>query len=299
MEYNEILNEHITIKELFEAMPVALALVNREGEYLLVNNALVSLGGVFHANLIGQKIGEISPIAELNSREDFKLFDAGIEVPDHELTINGDFFQVSVSPLRDNQGYAIAEMVAITNISKIKKIETQLYETNKKLVLLSNQDPLTALLNARGFYETIGNLIEEEADEQMVYSVFFIDIDRFKQINDTYGHQMGDAVLVQTAGVIKALCRDNDTIGRVGGDEFSVFLPKTAYKEAYLLAEALRAEIERLIPVAEDASLKITVSIGVAEGKGKSISLMDVQSKADCAMYTAKRKSGNQVSGVF
>ena len=298
MNYNEILNGQITLEVLFESMPVALALVDRDGKYVIANKALASLGGVFSDGLKGKKVRTISITAEMNILQDFKRYDAGLRVPDHELKINESVFKVSVSPIFDNNGKAIAEMVAITDITQIKEIETKLSKANKKLFLLSTQDSLTKLLNVRAYYEKVDNLIEKTGNKQTKYSVLFIDIDNFKQINDTYGHGVGDVVLSSTANVLKNFCREEDIIGRVGGDEFSVFLPRTSYSEAMIIAENLRLAIEIQEIETEIESLKITASIGVASGTLNNISSSEVHNKADSAMYIAKRKHGNKVSGI-
>jgi diguanylate cyclase (GGDEF)-like protein/PAS domain S-box-containing protein len=298
MKNGEFINKHFRIEELFESMPIALAVVNREAQYIVVNKVLASLGGVFSADLVGKKAGIISDTAEQNIYRDFDLFDKGLSVPDHELIINERYYQVSVSPICDKLGFAFAEMIAITDVTKMKKIETQLLEANEKLSLLSNQDPLTTLLNARGYYEKVEANIKC-AHGPLSYVVFFIDIDCFKQINDIYGHDIGDLVLIRTALTIKNFCKDKGIAGRIGGDEFSVFLPETDYEQGRMIAEKLRFEIEKQTFNIENRSLKITASIGVSVGISDEISIREVQSKADYAMYTAKKNSGNKVSGIL
>lgn len=295
MDYKQLLEKPFLIKELFDAIPVALALVGRDGRYISVNKALSAFAGLEPSDLVGEKITKVSHSAALNSMEDFKRFDAGEDTPDHELILNGRFYQVSVHPLRDAKGLVLAEMIALTDISKLKETETQLLEANHKLSRLASQDTLTSLFNTRAYYEAAEEIFLLAQRTHAPFSTLFLDLDHFKQINDTYGHSTGDIVLSQVAKCIKETCRTSDVIGRVGGEEFSVFLPETDHSGAMALAEKLRHKIEQLTILVEENSLTITVSIGVASNKEHYQSVADIQRDADHAMYYAKKTGRNKV----
>ena len=293
-----IMNMSITIEKLFESMPVAMVLLNRKGEHIALNQALASISGSRIEKLIGKKVEEMSDQSGRNVTRDFLKFDANEEVPDHEVVIGDKTFYVSVRPLRDHTGYAIGEMVALTDITKTKKLEQKLEKTNRKLLHLSRYDALTDVLNARTYYEEAEKKFFLEQSTQSPCSVLFLDLDHFKRINDTYGHSAGDIVLSSAAKCIKQTCRKNDLIGRVGGEEFSVFLPGTDYNDAMALAEKLRRKIEKMVIDIGESLVKVTASIGIALKSEHHRSVADMQHDADCAMYHAKKSGRNRVFGL-
>ena len=126
--------------------------------------------------------------------------------------------------------------------------------------------------------------------------MLFIDLDHFKSINDTYGHAVGDDVLRTVAQTIQSSVRRSDIVGRIGGEEFSVFLPNTAVSGAEQLAQALRVAIESIHMEVDGVRLKITASIGVAAKRFDQETMQAIQQHADQAMYKAKRGGRNRVS---
>ena len=144
-------------------------------------------------------------------------------------------------------------------------------------------DPLTSVLNRRG---VLNELSSEEG------SVLYMDIDHFKNINDAYGHEKGDEVLKILGQILKESFRKNDIIGRWGGEEFVVVLPKTDYLSALKLAEKLRNKIENR----DFNGVKVTISIGVSEFKNKK-EFEEALERADEALYEAKNSGRNQVKG--
>jgi len=155
---------------------------------------------------------------------------------------------------------------------------------------LSITDGLTGLWNYRYFTMTIGKEIERAARFSRPLALLLLDLDHFKLVNDVYGHQRGDAVLVELAGRVRAQVRDVDTVARYGGEEFVVILPETDEEGAVQAAERIRSAVKRR-PFGEpgEAPLEVTVSVGVAvfptHGAGSSSLLR----RADEALYTAKR----------
>ena len=154
----------------------------------------------------------------------------------------------------------------------------------KHLSKEAKYDPLTKLLNRRGVLKELNS--EEEG------AVLYMDIDHFKNINDTYGHEKGDEVLKKLGKILKKSFRKNDIIGRWGGEEFVVVLPKTDYLSAFKLAEILRNKIEKT----DFNGVKATISIGVSEFKNKK-EFEEALEKADDALYQAKNSGRNQVKG--
>ncbi|MBF0376277.1 MAG: GGDEF domain-containing protein [Desulfamplus sp.] len=292
----ELQHEYITIESIFESMPVAMALIDREGRHVALNQALASFSGLSVRELVGLKVEELSKESGENIKRDFICFDAGEEVPDHEVQIGDRICYVSVKPVRDKSGFAIGEMVALTDITRNKEVERQLAEANKRLQFLANHDSLTGVLNARTYYEVCDQMMCIAHRDNVPFSVLFLDLDHFKSINDTYGHDAGDLVLKTVSACMLENCRKCDVVGRVGGEEFSIYLPETDHNGALILAEKLRAKIEELMPSIDGTTITITASIGVSSSSKHHKSIADIQRDADHAMYHAKREGRNRVS---
>jgi diguanylate cyclase (GGDEF)-like protein len=175
----------------------------------------------------------------------------------------------------------------------------RMIEANRQLRELAATDPLSGLMNARAYYATCEQLISVALRTRASFSVLFIDLDYFKRVNDTYGHEAGDAVLRETAACLKRNTRHSDALGRIGGEEFSMFLSNTDLPGALTLAEKLRQDIESLMPDTGGARLKITASIGVAPNRPHHHAIEDIQREADQAMYHAKQAGRNRVTSFI
>ncbi|MFQ3176536.1 MAG: diguanylate cyclase (GGDEF)-like protein/PAS domain S-box-containing protein [Psychromonas sp.] len=293
----DLLQGNIDMETLFESMPVAMALTDRTGRLLLVNHKMALLSEQNVSDLIGRKVEEVSKEAAENIKYEFRMFDAGLDVPNRELKIGEKICLASVKPVRDNDGLAVGVMAALTDITKQKKIERELAEANKQLKLLADNDPLTNLLNARAYYQVCERMMSIAFRHNTPFSVLFVDLDHFKKINDTYGHYAGDLLLKAVSACISETCRESDLIGRVGGEEFSLFLPETDISGAMIFAEKLRSNIEQLQPpIGTDKNTSITASIGVASKLRHHKAIVDIQRDADHAMYHAKHEGRNRIS---
>lgn len=154
-------------------------------------------------------------------------------------------------------------------------------------------DPLTGLLNRRGFSEATSRMIEREAKAGRPVTVMIFDIDHFKSVNDRFGHAAGDDVLKVFSDVVVSNLRITDLVGRVGGEEFAALLPCTV-EEAVVAAERVREGFEACGVAVDDAPLETTVSIGIAGGPAQT-ELEVLMASADTALYQAKRSGRNRV----
>jgi diguanylate cyclase (GGDEF)-like protein len=160
----------------------------------------------------------------------------------------------------------------------------------------ATRDRLTGVANRETLLGTLASEVERAARHGKPLSVAFIDIDRFKPINDTYGHNSGDAVLRQVASIVSDSIRVNDTFGRYGGEEFMLILPETSAEDAVILSEELRTLVmQEPLRIASGQTLKVTISIGVAGGRGGGLQLERLVEQADAAMYAAKSLGRNRV----
>jgi diguanylate cyclase (GGDEF)-like protein len=169
-----------------------------------------------------------------------------------------------------------------------------------KLKRLSITDGLTKLYNSRYFYNQIRAEIDRTSRYQRPLSLLLLDIDQFKEYNDSYGHLEGDKVLISMGGVIKSCLRKMDSAYRYGGEEFTVILPETEGDEAATVAERIRSMVaeDRFYPQGDDDPRTITISIGVTEYVPDEEVAIFVQ-RADKAMYLSKQSGRNRVSCLF
>jgi diguanylate cyclase (GGDEF)-like protein len=161
--------------------------------------------------------------------------------------------------------------------------------------ILAKTDPLTGALNRRSLFEVAERQFQRAQRYATPFAVLMMDIDHFKQINDCYGHQVGDVALRTVVQIIQDDIRTLDTLGRYGGEEFAVILPELTLQQGIIAAERIRSIIaDRPIPVRQD-NLHLTMSLGVAAYYPEQTSIDQVFDEADKALYQAKTKGRNRV----
>jgi diguanylate cyclase (GGDEF)-like protein len=156
-------------------------------------------------------------------------------------------------------------------------------------------DPLTGVANRRNFSQVAERILARARFASRPIALLLFDLDRFKRINDTYGHHAGDAVLIEFCRLATSLLRPTDLFGRFGGEEFAGLLPDTGRQDALLLAERLRAALEATSHAVEGRTFTATVSIGVAISDQESADLDALLDAADQALYRAKVLGRNRV----
>jgi len=161
---------------------------------------------------------------------------------------------------------------------------------------LAITDPLTGLDNRRHFFEIAGREFARARRYSHPLSAIMLDIDHFKQVNDTYGHAAGDQVLRNVALVLQEISRDADIIARYGGEEFVILLPETELPYAKVVAERMRQEISRTSTETERGTVSLTISLGVAVLDEDCADLDALLERADQALYAAKQAGRNRVS---
>ncbi len=189
--------------------------------------------------------------------------------PIHQIYATGFAFSVLV--------YAIGVILLATD------------KLRHELELLATRDSLTGALTRRNWNETCATEFQRCLRSGRHMAVLMLDLDHFKAVNDNFGHQAGDKVLVNFVNMVNGLLRQNDRLGRFGGEEFILLLPETSLEQALSVADRIRQQAE------SSAKPACTVSIGVAANQGEADAVDAMLSRADAAMYRAKAKGRNCV----
>ena len=160
---------------------------------------------------------------------------------------------------------------------------------------LAYRDSLTGAENRRSFMERLGTEFVRLKRTHSAAVLIMLDIDFFKRVNDTFGHDMGDAVLCHLVAVLQSALRGMDTLGRLGGEEFAVLLPETSMDAATLLAERLRQAVESCPANLDGKQVAFTISLGVTTLTADTPDVNFALKQADAAMYQAKHMGRNRV----
>ena len=182
--------------------------------------------------------------------------------------------------------------------NQLHKYYQQINSLRQELLVTKNQaekDPLTELHNRRRFEAYFAKLLEKFRQEKSPFSLIILDIDNFKNINDTHGHLVGDDVLIALANILKNFINKNHFTARIGGEEFAILLPDITLDEAAKIAEKLRVTVANRSVDLEDGKLDFTVSLGVTQAK-KSDTMQSIIKRADDALYESKRNGKNRVT---
>ncbi|WP_410497628.1 EAL domain-containing protein [Chitinibacter sp. S2-10] len=277
----------------FEAAPNAMLMVNEQGRIVLTNLQTSAMFGYTQAELLGQEIEILIPApqrkqhqSEVQSflahargrrmaadKELFGLSKTGRTIP----------VEVGLNPLTTSEGrFVIASVVDIEE----RKLAQQ------KIQQLVNFDALTGLPNRILLQDRMQQAISMADREHSGVAVLFIDLDHFKNINDTLGHRVGDLLLLAVSQRIRGALREQDTVSRMGGDEFVVLLPGEHSQGAMHVAQKLAQILSAPLKI-EHHDLKITASIGIAMYPEDGVDFETLYQYSDTAMYRAKQEGRN------
>ncbi|WP_168160060.1 EAL domain-containing protein [Steroidobacter denitrificans] len=197
--------------------------------------------------------------------------------------------QESAAPIRDRAGTIIGAVMVFHDVSKERRLR-------RALAFQASHDALTGLINRREFENRLNEaLLTARSDENTTHVLLYLDLDQFKLVNDTCGHQAGDRLLKQITGILQTCIRTSDTISRLGGDEFGVLLQDCTAERAVKIADSMRQAIHEYRFEWDDGAMNVGVSIGIVEISAGSDSIGSVMSAADVACYAAKDSGRNRV----
>ena len=203
---------------------------------------------------------------------------------------------VTILPLRSATGKTDHVCLIIYDVTGVAVNKRQLESANTKLQELALRDGLTGLLNRRYWESCLEREFARHQRYDSPVSLVIFDIDHFKRVNDTYGHQTGDEVIRSVAEITSRLARETDFAGRYGGEEFVVLLPGTHLDGAAQFAERLRQAVEQQVLDYQGSPLSYTISLGVATISDDMANYQILLERADKALYASKEQGRNRVT---
>jgi diguanylate cyclase (GGDEF)-like protein/hemerythrin-like metal-binding protein len=301
---------HGILPYFFDQSDIAIAIKALDGRYLFANRAYGRYAKVAPESIAGRRDAELLPAERVAIIQEAErsLIERGRGASCEERFAQDNqavSYWSTRFPIRDDQNRVVAVGVVAVDVTErtrdraetenalraTERANTQLRTAVETLEQIAGTDRLTDAWNRRRFDETVDSEIHRTVRYGYPLSVLVLDIDHFKRINDEFGHQVGDQVLVTVAKRAREVMRKSDSLTRWGGEEFIVLMPSSGLAEAHFLAERVR---ERISANPIDGVGQVTVSIGVAEympGEGPS----QWVERADRAMYEAKRAGRNRV----
>lgn len=218
--------------------------------------------------------------------------DRAMGLTSHLLLVRRDGVEFAIdesaAPLHDREG-------RLTGVVMVFRDTTPQRQLTRQLSHQATHDPLTGLINRREFERRLARVVASARESEAAHGLCYLDLDRFKSVNDTCGHVAGDALLRQLAGVLRGELRARDTLARLGGDEFAVLLEHCELDQARRIADAIRLAVQNFRFTWEANTFTLGVSIGLVEINASCASEADAVRAADTACYRAKHAGRNRV----
>jgi len=281
-----------TLDAFFLHAPAGFGFLDCDLRHVRVNDALAEIMDLERDQIEGRLLSEVAPINGL-LLESFarRAIDSGEPVLGAEIyNADGRCHLVSYYPIPGRRG-VVGVGTAVTDVTHLKDVEKRLEETNQSLTVLATTDELTGLPNRRMLAEQLDLALARARRGGLGVAVLCLDLDRFKEINDSLGHAVGDDLLVEVARRLRAGARETDVVARYGGDEFVILLTDLEVQAAPELAATV---VERLRSLMADAfaigpvELQVEASIGVALYPLDSRDAKGLLAAADAEMYAGK-----------
>jgi diguanylate cyclase (GGDEF)-like protein/PAS domain S-box-containing protein len=297
------------LKEIIDFLPDATWVVDLQGRIMAWNRAMEDLTGIDARDMIGRgnyKHAEpfygmrkpmlidmvLKPDPMLESEFDlFRVEGARLygEISVQDLDGQGRYLAGTAGPLNDAQGQVVGAIQTIRDITHRKELEA-------KLTRLATTDSLTGVNNRHHFLQLAREELLRAKRYNRSLAMLMLDLDRFKNVNDTYGHHVGDRVLIEFSQACQDVIRGSDCFGRLGGEEFAVLLVETGQADAHQVAERIRTKVEEMTVLAEGHRIKFTVSVGLTTLQKADAYFKQMMQRADTALYAAKDAGRNQVA---
>ncbi len=285
---------HDALQTIIHSSPLAILALDPEDHVTMWNPAAEAMFGWSDKQVLGQ----VNPTVPENKAKEYNALRlatlngmAFSNLDTLRMKKDGEQFPVSVSvaPLRGQNSEVIGRLHIIADSTERKKLQEDLRQQ-------ATTDELTKVSNRRHFIELANSEIKRALRLRRPPSVALIDIDHFKQINDTYGHAVGDQALIRFAKLCQMYIREIDVFARFGGDEFILLLPETNQEQAYEVLERIRLALTAQPLDLNGRQVALTISAGIASLSGDQDALDVLISQADQALYRAKETGRNKVA---
>jgi diguanylate cyclase (GGDEF)-like protein/PAS domain S-box-containing protein len=283
-----------------ESISEGVITTDNDGRVDYMNQAAESLTGTNRDDASGHRIGELFTLVDdadrrplgdpvercLAMRRRVNMGRRAVLVStdgEHEHSV-----EITASPVRGPSNSISGTVVVFHDVSELRGL-------TRKMSYQATHDPLTGLINRREFERRLDEAMDTAHADEAVHIVFYMDLDRFKAVNDTCGHLAGDNMLREVAALIKEQVRDSDFVGRLGGDEFGALLIGCPIEKARQIATDICNAVADYRFVWKDKIFNIGISVGLIEVSHASGTLQDIMSAADSACYMAKQQGRGQV----
>jgi diguanylate cyclase (GGDEF)-like protein/PAS domain S-box-containing protein len=294
--YEEKEKAQVTLQSIGDAVITADA----DGRIEYLNPVAEELTGWASREAAGRPVAEVFQVISETTRQPvdspiLRCLREGrvVEIAEHSLLVNRRGQEISIqdsaAPIRDRSGRLIGVVMVFHDVSQERRLQ-------RALAYQATHDALTGLINRREFEHRVTEALHlAQTESNPTHVLMYLDLDQFKVVNDTCGHQAGDRLLKQITSVVQTRIRATDTLARLGGDEFGVLLQDCTLETAQRIAENLRQAIRDFRFVWQDRVMNVGVSIGLAELNAGTDTLATIMSAADVACYSAKESGRNRV----
>ncbi|MFV2048924.1 histidine kinase N-terminal 7TM domain-containing protein [Metabacillus sp. YM-086] len=274
---------------IFDSMRDGVVVLDQSKRIIDFNYAATSLINKLDDSMVGKKMDLLWEGNHDSSAFPFHLLDSKDYESEFELEWHerNQYYQLRSSPIKKRSGDVVGNTIVILDVTEQRRLQ-------KRLERLAYIDQLTNILNRSAFLEESIKLVKEMRNKDQTVVLILFDIDHFKQINDTYGHHIGDEAIRHVVRICKQLLQPNDLFGRYGGEEFVLCLPSMTLEEAGEYADMMRKSIENEPLVIKNETIHITASFGVTKVIEENM-ITDALNLADKALYASKRTGRNSV----
>jgi len=288
----ELLQERDFVRSLIDTAQLIIITIDRDGNITSFNDFAEKITGYSERNLLNSPFQSLFPEQQWLEVEPtltyLKENPRAVSQQESEF-INHDRSIHIISWLHSSLEHPTDESVVLSVGLDI----TEKKQTEQQIIWLADHDALTRLYNRRKFAIEFEHILNQAIRSELKGSLLFLDLDQFKDINDSCGHKEGDQILKQVAQALLSITRTTDVVARLGGDEFAIILPGTGTEGAITLAEKVSEQLALLELNFNDIRYKITSSLGIIQFPMSDLSIEELMSNADLAMYQAKARGKN------
>ncbi|MDH3416906.1 MAG: EAL domain-containing protein [Gammaproteobacteria bacterium] len=283
-----------------ESISEGVITTDNDGRIDYMNLAAETLTGTNRDDAAGHRVGELFTLVDDADRRPLGdpvdrclAMRRRVNMGRRAVMVSGDgehehSVEITASPVRGPSNSISGTVVVFHDVSELRGL-------TRKMSYQATHDPLTGLINRREFERRLDEAMDTAHSEEAVHIMYYMDLDRFKAVNDSCGHLAGDNMLREVAALIKDQVRDSDFVGRLGGDEFGALLIGCPIQKARQIATDICNAVSAYRFVWKDKIFNIGISVGLVEISHASGTLQDVMSAADSACYMAKQQGKGQV----